>query len=822
MKNMPKGHGLLIAEKKLFMEDVRNVYKKYASQIPYTLDFECFAGHVVELPNPAEFNKEWEHWDMKNIPMIPDKWYYLKSSNDFKSKRYDSVINTLKSKKYDFIINAGDPEREGQLIQDAFFSTMDSNLKSIPIYRMWYNGISDEILFKSLNNLLLPEDNIPNLGTVENLSKASFLRARMDWLIGLNSTQILSLKSKSKISVGPVQTPILKIIVDKELSIKNFKVSTFWTIKSVFKHKNGEYIGSLLNEDGKLYQFDKKEEAEKVLNDIKSKNGAKIISKKVSNATELAPKLFSTGSLQGYASKTYGLSMSETDNALEMFWSKNIASYPRTDSDCITEEDAKDVQFYFNSIKSVPQLAGIEKPSNDEFEKFYKNKRFVNNKEVRGHSAITPLPDTVVDFKQLTKSQQDVYYLICRSIVLPFMGDVVKEKTELITEVGNYKFKTNGSVIKDKGWSEYVPEYSSKDQTLPEMNEGDDVSFESFDLNEGKTKPPKRYDVETLLSVLKNIHKLIDDTESKEAIKKAEGLGRPSTRSKIIEDLIKEKAITCKGRKQEFTATDLGIEIIEKLKNNPITSPQLRATWETKLQDLEKGKITFNKLYDDIVKYTKYICETLEKLDFSLENSTSNEKKHIAILPNNSKVFESEKGFYDEKLLEYMSKKEEAIKNKEEEPDFYGLWIPKEFKNSSFEMKGKFNKKDIKDLIEKGEIEKEFHWISKNYNSNAKLKLNDENKLEFVKSNSNYKTKEISDGILMFEGNEKIFYKLEKHNTICSSIIAGHTMTIKELEELNKNSEVYINDFKSKSGSTFSAYLIIKDNKTSFDFSKRK
>lgn len=909
MTQLPTGHGLLIAEKSSFMKKCQSAYRKFATEFPYTLDFECFAGHVVELPSPSEFNKEWSEWKLDTLPMIPGNWHYRKSTQTGKDKRYDAVMSALKTGRYDFIINAGDPEREGQLIQDAFFSTMDANLKTLPIYRLWSNDEKEVSIVDGLKNLLAPDDNIPNAGTVRHLSEASFLRARLDWLLGLNASRTLSIKSNSRVPVGRVQTPTLDLIVERELAIKNFKVEPFWTIRMFFQHDNGLYLGTLLNEDGKVSQFFNKEEAEQVAQQIKnSTSPITITDKKVTRTKENPPKFFSTSKLQGTAARVFGIPMVDSLNTLQYLYQSEITSYPRTDSWAITEAMAEDISDIFDVVQQVPQLAKFTKPTKEQIATFTKNKNFVNDDETRGHTALTPLPNILIDFNKFTQTQKDIFYLIARSMILPFLGPIVKEKTEIKTKLGDYIFKTNGSVIVEEGWMQAVPEYNSKDQVIPEMNIGDTVTVDRQELKEGKTTPPKRYNPDSLCSVLENIHTLIDSDEGKAAIKKAEGLGRPSTRTAILQELENHKYITCSGKMQEYYATDFGIELISQLGKSPFTSPQLTASWETKLQDLEDGNVSFANLYDEMVKYTRYVIDSLMKLDVKFTHAPSSNKEAVGTLPNGNEVFESKSGFYDKEFLEFRSECDKAKAEGQPQPAFHGFWLGKTIDTPKMKMSGSFSTSDAKKLLADKEVTKEFLWKKSNEKSKKNLKLED-GRISFVKSQSNdfksteyqfgtysasliegtkkdgtkvrfYKFinpeftvsgiiggyvitrddlaaminqerlerelksksnkpfnaniwveigvglkmepvrkvgKKISDNVTQFEENGRIHYRLSS-GTFVSSQIAGHTFTIRELEQINDRGKIYCEDFKSKAGKFFAAWLVDKNGKLIFDF----
>lgn len=911
MTQLPTGRGLLVAEKSSFMKTVQAVYRKHAGELPYTLDFDCFAGHVVELPMPEGFNPDWGGtWSLDKLPMIPVEWRYERSKLEGKGKRYDSVANALKSGKYDFIINAGDPEREGQLIQDAFFDTLPEPYKSLPRYRMWYNDEKDETLVHSLKSLLAPDDHIPNAGTVRNLSEASFLRARFDWLLGLNATQALSVKSHAKVTVGRVQTPILKILVDRELAIRNFKVEPFWAVRIYFEHQNGVYIGTLIGEDGKPVQFFDKRDAEAAVAKFDPSATGMIKDKKVRLVKENPPRFYSLAKLQGDAARIYGITMGDSLSTLQWLYEQKILSYPRTDSQFITEAMTPDIPAIFKSAQEAPQLKKFPMPTADEFAAFAKNKNHVNDAEARAHTALMPLSNVLLDFNKMTETQQNIYYLVARSVILPFLGSIEKEKTELITEFSGMLFKTTGSVIKTEGWMAATPEYNSKDQVIPDVEINDSVGVERHEIKEGKTTPPKRFTPETMLNALENIHTLLETDEAKIAMKRAEGLGRPSTRTAILEGLEKHELISCTGKKQEYGATNFGIDVINELGSAQITSPQLTATWETKLQDLEDGLITAPALYAEMVQYTKDTIDELKSIRFTLKHApASKEKAVIATLLNGNEILEAKTGFYDKDFLAWMDANKKAQDAGQPAPEFNGFWVKKTWETKAFKMTGHFTRKDIKALADGQTIEKEFTWLGNNSKSMAKLELNNQLQLAFVKRASNQQVedpftlglyqiqrvhgtkadgtsydlyrflepefvigrtiggyditredlaslvngetiertitskagkpfqanltlvigkglnmepvrssgKKVSDNITQYEKDGRVYYQLS-NGAYVQSTIAGHTVTIAELELLATRGEIYAEDFVSKKGNYFSARLIVEGRDVKFAF----
>lgn len=833
MSSLPNGHGLLIAEKDSVMRKLESIYNKIKGQLPFTLDFEKFHGHVVELAPPGYYNPEWGNFSVDNLPMIPPQWKYIPAKDiDIKTKelkgpvdkRYLAVKQTLETGKYNFIICATDPEREGNLIFDAFMSTMNANIQATPKYRFWSTDTSDTGFENGLRNLYKYSDKIrSNTGTFQQLSDAALLRAKMDWLIGLNATTLISSKAGFTISSGRVRNPILDIIVTRELEIKNFIPKQYFTLKMIFNQNGQVYEGNLL-EDGKNTprKFDSKEEAEKLKQELLNSPSGAITEVKKTKVKELPPEFYHISSLQGAAARILGYNQKLTLQLAQSLYEKTIATYARTDSNHITLEMAENqMSDVLTNALTVPELSYFTKPSLEQIKEFSKDKRYVNDDKVRGHAANQPTPHPDTTYHQLTEMEQKLFYLIARSQLLPFLGPRISEKTVAITEVGNYRFSTTGSIMLDAGFTKAVPEYKSKDVVLPNLVEGA-VTIGGGDLTERWTTPPKRYIPDTLNKVLENIHRQLEDDDEKEAMKRAEGIGRPSTRTDILESLEKFELIKCSSKNQEYSATDFGIELAEKLAGSDLSSPELTARFETKLQEVEDGQLTPDVLYNQIILYLKQMLVSLDKRDynFCFRPEYSKPKEAIYVIPETvSEVRESDNGFYDSIFLEYISELEEAKKNNTPLPQFRGFYLAKKWENDTFKMTGKFTKKDVLALFNKEIIEKEFTWKKhNNKKSKVKLKFDENYKLVFVKeensSQNEVKQLHLANQEVYFVTGVKndedyAFYRLggKENGYNVWAKISGVIVQPEDFEQLLLGKTITRDDFISKKQTNFPGIL---------------
>ena len=422
---------LLIAEKPSLMRDIQAAYNKKPLR-DLDIDFASFVGHVVSLQQPKDYKKEWEKWDVNVLPMVPSKFVYQPTSSAMKV--YKDLVSKIKAGNYDYIINACDAGREGQHIFHAFYDGLGFK---VPTLRFWAQSTTEAELTKALNSMK-EYDKTPSY---QHMTAASKLRAYFDWLIGLNSTRAITVNNKHfgyPVPVGRVMTPTLRIIVDRELEIRNFVPKPFWEIKATFKtDKNETYEGTYFDADAieNPSRLDKKELAEKIQKGLA--NSGKVTSLTKKKQVSNAPNLHSLQQLSNEANRAYGYTMAETLGIVQTLYEKKILSYPRTDSTFITTELAKDFPKMLKASKMVPGLDKvIDGIASSTINAKMKDKKYVDDKKVSDHYAIVPTGVTA-SFGNLPQKEQNILTLVCKRLVAIFLDPQVKEKTEVITEVDN-------------------------------------------------------------------------------------------------------------------------------------------------------------------------------------------------------------------------------------------------------------------------------------------------------------------------------------------------------------------------------------------------
>lgn len=684
---------LLIAEKFNLMEDLENAYKNNKNLFSDEIDFAHFVGHTLSLKSPGEMNSEWEKWSLSNLPIIPDKFEY-KVSPDKKT-----VFNNLKKKvnsgNYDYLINACDSGREGQAIFHTFYRFLNCKL---PVKRVWQNAVTEEELIRAMTNL---RDDFED-PLLYNMTEASILRAEFDWLIGMNYSPAYTLRSNAGkgIGIGRVMTPTLAIIVNRELEIKNFVPKNFYELEADFGIYSGKYYKE--DEEGKENsRFDTMDDVNK-LKDSLAKNGKIIVAKK-EKANKFAPKLHNLAEIQSESGKTFKYSAKETLEIVQSLYEKRLLSYPRTDSSHLPKTMVKDFPTMLGCLKSIEGLGKfVDTVLNDKsrIDAVGNNKKYVDDSKVTDHYAITPT-GVVPSLGKLSDKEVNIYTLVAKRFLSIFLDPQITENSTIITECSGHKFKTRGTILVSKGYTELY-ETNVTDKLLPVVNEGDVVDLKKCNILSKKTSPPERYIDGPFATVMGNVAKLVEDEKLKEVLKEAEGIGTSATRHTIIEKLLKNKMI--EKKKEAFYATDYGISIIEGLRGQEITLPELTAIWESKLTKIEKGEYSANEFKEEMVQYIKERTEDMKQMTVKIEGVNSDNKKaSVGVCPKCGKP-----------LME-NSKAYACTGYKDENPCKFTIW-----KESKFYKDNKIGKKELKTLLSGKPIF-------------GNLKLNDKFELEYEK-----------------------------------------------------------------------------------------
>jgi DNA topoisomerase-3 len=588
---------------------------------------------LVELCKPSEYGKGKGKWSFESLPLIPGD--FLLKVIERTEPRFQLLKKLLKRKDVTGVINACDAGREGELI---FRYVMEAAECKKPVQRLWLQSMTKESIQDGFSHLRKEEEMMP-------LLEAAKSRSESDWLVGINTTRALTaLNSKGGgfflTTAGRVQTPTLSILVDREKQIRAFIPKDFWEIHATFGAKAGEYEGRWFDEkladqkasergaDQKPERLWDKKTAEAIAKECEGQPGEVHDEKKP--ARQLSPLLYDLTSLQRDGNSRFGLSARRTLQIAQALYERHKAiTYPRTDSRYLPDD-------YLPTVKNT--LKNLEGTEFGEFSKtvlkegwLKPTKRVFNGAKVSDHFAIIPTLQ-VPDLAKLDEIELKVYAAIVRRFIAVFYPEAVYEVTTRITRVKKHAFRTDGKILKEAGWlavygKEGIEEGGSDEgKLLVPVTDGEKVKTVAVLADGLQTKPPARFTEATLLSAMEGAGKLIDDETLREAMGER-GLGTPATRAATIETLISEEYVRRMGRELVPTAKAFGLfETLDALGIEILHSPELTGEWEHKLKEMEHGRLKRTEFMTEIEKVTRDIVEkirafqdkdhVLRKLDF--------------------------------------------------------------------------------------------------------------------------------------------------------------------------------------------------------------
>lgn len=565
---------------------------------------ECYVtwgfGHLCELKQAKDYNADYANWRKMPLPFIPERYEIMlnqlpKAKDKFGfNAKIKGQFKTVKDlfNKSDYIVNATDFDREGEVIFSYIYEMAKCKK---PVKRACFASQTKEGICDAFKKLIDGKD-------MKNVETAGRMRGIADWVVGANLTAAMTLKygaAGTVLSIGRVQTPTLKMLVDKELAIKNFVPAPYWTIDALFTTAAGEtYTGTHSKK-----RFDKEADANSVISKITGKQGAvtSIIEKTIKKDP---PLLFSLPSLQMEANSRYGMTLKETLDAAQALYDGGYTTYPRTNSSYLTEDMEPVVNGILDTLSKSAAYAPL---INGRTRKFNKPHYF-NDKMVESHFAI--IPTTSVP-SSLPKHQEQIYDLICKSVISMLYGPAYLNRTSVVTEVNGEEFNTSGNSIKDMGYMAVTG--ADKESSLPKLTIGQIVDGK-YEKKSKMTEPPKRYSDKTILSAMIGAGKEIDDDELKKILSDSSdpgkgGIGTPATRDAILETLIARQYAQRSGK--SIFATDKGIALIETLPVDAVKSPEMTARWEQRLRLIEAGKDSAASFQKDIETTTGNWCNEI-------------------------------------------------------------------------------------------------------------------------------------------------------------------------------------------------------------------
>lgn len=539
-------------------------------------------GHLLELAEPHFYDEKFKKWSIDDLPILPEKWVYnvaQKTSKQFK------VVQGL-VKKANVIIIATDPDREGEAIAWSLLERFNWKGET---KRLWFSALDDTSIKKALASLKAASETYP-------LYLAAQARAKADWLVGLNSTRLFTLLGRDLgygvLSVGRVQTPVLKLIVDRDREIKNFIPKPYFSVNiqlsktsqtfnaTWIPEENIDEAGRCLNESF----------ARQIAQKLQHSREAKVIDVNTERVKFSPPLAFSLSDLQKACSKKYGMSMPQVLNiAQSLYETHKITTYPRTDCGYLPESMFDEAETIISVImKNDPEMAKFMPQIN----LAYKS-RLWNDKKVTAHHGIIPTSKTI-ELSQLSADELKVYDLIRRNYLANFMVHNEVDKTVVNLISAEQKFQAKGTVLVELGWKvlftrdniENAEDVDDK-QKLPLLSNNDICTISKVDFRSLQTKPPTHFDDGSLLDAMKQIAKYVENPQLKKMLKETSGIGTEATRAGIVETLEKRNYI--ERKKKIILATNIAYALIDSLPD-VLKDPGMTALWEQELENIATGQ----------------------------------------------------------------------------------------------------------------------------------------------------------------------------------------------------------------------------------------
>jgi DNA topoisomerase III len=573
-------------------------------------------GHLVQLADPDEYDERFKKWRMADLPIVPDRFKLV--VRDERSKKQMNVVKRqLGREEVDSVVNACDAGREGELIFAYIYEKAGSKK---PVKRLWLNSMTTEAIKEAFGELRPGAD-------LASLEAAARSRSEADWIVGMNATRAATIRLRSSfdgaVSLGRVQTPTLAILARREQEIRDFKPEPYWVVDAVFDPVSGErervYEGRY--HAGANPRIKSASEASAIVGAVEGQSG-EITKLDKSERKERPPLLYDLTSLQRDANSRFGFSARRTLAAAQRLYEEHKAlTYPRTSSRYLTRD-------MINEIKPIARIAGSQ-PEYAKASQYVLGldvlplARVVDDSKVQDHHAIIPTRADRHPVEKMNEDDRRIYDLVVRRFLAIFHPDAVFENTRVETTVATHVFRTRGKLMLVPGWrgvygeipdSERADDDEGREQQLPRLEEGENVSVVEVGSEEKETQPPRRYSEGALLAAMETAGKLVDDEELREAMKDS-GIGTPATRAAIIERLIQVGYIERDGR--ALVVTEKGMNVIRLLGEHALTSPGLTGDWERRLALIETGADSREAFMGDIVKFTE---ETVGELDTKLKD----------------------------------------------------------------------------------------------------------------------------------------------------------------------------------------------------------
>ena len=602
-------------------------------------------GHLVTMSYPEKYDENLKRWRLDTLPFIPKEWKYEIIPQV--ANQFNIIKDLMRREDIDVIYNAGDSGREGEYIQRLVFMMAHPNPKA-KMKRVWIDSQTEEEILKGIREA-------KDLSEYDSLSDSAYLRAKEDYLIGINFSRLLSIifgrrlakdlsEDRVSISVGRVMTCVLGMVVSREREIRNFVKTKYFKIVGEFGDKDSSFKAewkisdtSKMKDSVKLYNdtgFKKIEDAKEFINSLENKKA--IVSEvKKTKQKENAPLLFNLAEIQNECTKRFKIKPDETLEIIQELYEKKLVTYPRTDARVLSTAVAKEISknlnglaknFKDDEIKSI-----LNKMISEKYNTNLVKTKYVNDSKITDHYAIIPTGQGFENYEKLDSLKKDVYKLIVKRFLSIFYPPAEYNKISVVINVDGEEFSCTNKVCVNQGYLEVMKndmtdkknkKDTNMDNNEDENNKSDnkeenlailsnlrkkqEIKVVNYETKDAETSPPTRYNSGSIILAMENAGKLIEDEALREQIKGA-GIGTSATRAEIIKKLERISYIQINSKTQIITPTQKGEAIYDvvKLSMPDMLNPDLTASWEKGLDMVAKKEIAPNVFMDKLENYIK-------------------------------------------------------------------------------------------------------------------------------------------------------------------------------------------------------------------------
>ncbi|MCI8598338.1 MAG: type IA DNA topoisomerase [Lachnospiraceae bacterium] len=632
------GKSLYIAEKPSVAQEFAKALKLSTSRKDGYLEGEdsivtwC-VGHLVTMSYPEVYDEKYKRWSLTTLPFLPKKFKY--EVIPAVSKQYQTVKALLTRPDVEVIYVCTDSGREGEYIYRLVEQM--AGVKGKERRRVWIDSQTEEEILRGIREA-------KDLSEYDNLSSAAYLRAKEDYLMGINFSRLLTLKygntisnyintKYTVISVGRVMTCVLGMVVKREREIREFVKTPFYRVLSSqsFSDKGfeGEWRaveGSAAWQSPKLYKengFKERKDAEALIRFLEEEKPihAQLFSVERKKEKKNPPLLFNLAELQNECSRLYKISPDETLRIVQELYEKKLVTYPRTDARVLSTAVAKEIKKNISGLQAYQKVSAYAREvlQGNVYQGIAKT-RYVNDKQITDHYAIIPTGQGLGALNSLSNVAGQVYELITRRFLGIFYPAAEYQRVQLVTIVRGEKFFSSFKMLIVEGYLKVLPIAGDSKkkgeeaedvrcdteffEILKHLKKGDSVEIKGFQIKEGETSAPKRYNSGSMILAMENAGQLIEDEELRAQIK-GSGIGTSATRAEILKKLVNNQYIMLNKKTQIITPTLLGEMIYDVVRASiySLLNPELTASWEKGLTQMAEGSITEDYYMQKLEKF---------------------------------------------------------------------------------------------------------------------------------------------------------------------------------------------------------------------------